>query len=157
MKTGKRFVQVGQTIKKLIEKKKKEYNQSLLNDLISSIDDQCEFWKNVHKVSMKKSFALNDITISDWYQHFKELLEMDEDDEHVPGNEAEINYLEKGLDYVDRPVSKEEIMLTMKTVKNKTSAGPDGIIGELLKNGGDVVVVSLLPLSMHFLIKSISR
>ena len=34
----------------------------------------------------------------------------------------------------NRPISNEEVLLAFRKLKSKTAAGPDGIIGELLKN-----------------------
>ncbi|MCB4781202.1 MAG: hypothetical protein LGB62_08360, partial [Sulfurovum sp.] len=70
-----------------------------------------------------------------WFQHFRALLEkevdFDFDDENaVQDNESSLN----------RPISKEEVLLAFKKLKNKKAAGPDGMIGEMLKNSGTYVI-----------------
>ena len=49
---------------------------------------------------------------------------------------AENNY------YFNRPISKDEVLLALRKIKNRKAAGPDGIIGELLKyvQGNDLIV-----------------
>ena len=70
-----------------------------------------------------------------WFQHFRALLEkeadFDFDDENaVQDNESSLN----------RPISKEEVLLAFRKLKNKKAVGPDGIIGEMLKNSGTYVI-----------------
>ncbi len=42
--------------------------------------------------------------------------------------------------YYDRPVTREEVLLAIQRLKNGKAAGPDGIIGELLKHAGHLAV-----------------
>ena len=64
-----------------------------------------------------------------WFQHFRALLEkevdFDFDDE---------NAVQDSESFLSRPVSKEEVMLAFRKLKNEKAAGPDRIIGEILKN-----------------------
>ena len=42
--------------------------------------------------------------------------------------------------YCDRPITSEEVLLAIQRLKNGKAAGPDGIIGELLKHAGHLAV-----------------
>ena len=97
--------------------------------------NQKDFWESVHKISPKRKSVYNNISLDSWFQHFIALLkkevDFDFDDENaVQDNESSLN----------RPLSKEEILLAFRRLKNKKAAGPDGIIGEMLKNSGTYVI-----------------
>ena len=120
--------------KRLLKRKEKDFHNALLSNLLSTVNDQKQFWANVQKVSHKKKFVGNNISLDEWFRHFKELLEKDcvvtEDDFEDDDTDR----------YFNRPISREEILLAFRKIKNKKAAGPDGIVGELLKNaGGDVI------------------
>ena len=42
---------------------------------------------------------------------------------------------------MDRPITKEEILLALRKNKRGKAPGPDGIIGELLKYSNDHVII----------------
>ena len=128
--------------KKKKKKKKKilkifflKYCDVLLDKLILSVKNQKDFWESVHKISPKRKSVYNNISLDSWFQHFivllKKEVDFDFDDENaVQDNESSLN----------RPLSKEEILLAFRRLKNKKAAGPDGIIGEMLKNSGTYVI-----------------
>jgi hypothetical protein len=130
--------------KNLNKRKRKEYNSSLLNELLTSVNSQKDFWKTVHKISKKKSQPSNDISIQEWFQHFKSILEKDEHDliENCIVEDSEDGEL-------DRPILKEEVLLAIRKLKSSKSAGPDGLIGEFFKNSGELTVDFLVKLFNH--------
>ena len=70
-----------------------------------------------------------------WFQHFRALLEkevdFDFDDENaVQDNESSLS----------RPISKEEVLLVFRKLKNEKAAGPDRIIREILKNSRTFII-----------------
>eukprot|EP00745_Piridium_sociabile_P045820 TRINITY_DN998_c1_g4_i1.p1 TRINITY_DN998_c1_g4~~TRINITY_DN998_c1_g4_i1.p1 ORF type:complete len:378 (+),score=37.26 TRINITY_DN998_c1_g4_i1:85-1134(+) len=67
--------------KNLNKRKKKDYNDSLLTELVNSVKSQKEFWDAVHKISKRKSQPSNDISIQEWFHHFKTVLDTDNDDD----------------------------------------------------------------------------
>ena len=129
-------------MKKKKKKKKKKIEENnlkncdvLLDKLILSVKNQKDFWESVHKISPKRKSVCNNISLDSWFQHFivllKKEVDFDFDDENaVQDNESSLN----------RPLSKEEILLAFRRLKNKKAAGPDGIIGEMLKNSGTYVI-----------------
>ena len=64
-----------------------------------------------------------------WFEHFKALLGkyIDNDSDHLVGGED-------GDDNVNRPISREEVLLALRKIKSRKAAGSDRIIGELLGN-----------------------
>ena len=88
--------------KNLIKRKRSEHNDYLLNELLKTVDNQKEFWSSVKKISAKKSQPSNNISVEQWFQHFKGLLEKD-DIETFESSAVEDDYMEE----LDRPISKE--------------------------------------------------
>ena len=119
--------------KHLLKRKRKDFNKALLEQLLASTNNQKKFWENVHDLSFRKRYVVNDITLDDWFDHFKSLLDKDNNLE----NEMEVEDIDC---YFNRPITKEEVLLSLRRIKKKKAAGPDGIIGEMLKYAGDDVV-----------------
>ena len=119
--------------KKLLQKKRIDYNKSLVSKLINSVHDQNNFWSNVHKILPKASHGFSNISVDTWHQHFKDLLEKDVEND-------EDSDIINTTSCLDNPISKEEVEFAIRKLKNGKSAGPDGLIGELFKYGGRNVV-----------------
>ena len=102
-----KFVVARREYKNLLKRKKKEYNDAMLDKLKTSVTDQREFWSTVNKISFKRKQQRNNITIDRWFQHFKSLLEMDISDEIC---DEDVNDDECNV-YMNRPISREEVLL----------------------------------------------
>ena len=127
------FCKARREYKNMLKRKKRFYNSALLDELVTSIKDQKEFWENVHKLSFKRKQVSNNISVDTWFQHFRSLLEKEVNTEHAIENEDIDSYF-------NRPISKEEVLVALRKLKNRKAAGPDGIIGELLKNSGSQIL-----------------
>ena len=95
---------------------------------------QKDFWETVHRISFKRKSVYNNVSVDSWFQHFRALLEKDVDfdfDDEV---------FEDSESFLNRPISKEGVLLALRKLKNKKAAGPDGIIGKMLKNSGNYVL-----------------
>jgi hypothetical protein len=117
--------------KHLLKRKQKEFNTLLLDKLVSSVSCQKDFWEAVRKVSFKRKQPKNNIAIDVWFQHFRTLLQPDVFG--LPNEEVIYEDIDNSM---NRPISKEEVLLALRKLKNRKAAGPDGIIGELFKNFG---------------------
>ena len=63
---------------------------------------------------------------------------------------------EGDMDLINEPITKDEVTRALISLKNGKVPGPDGIIGEMLKNASDVVLDSFLGglyYSIKYLIK----
>ena len=61
---------------------------------------------------------------------------------NVHSNDEIAFVVEDGESFLNRPISKEEVLLALRKLKyKKKTAGPDGIIGEFLKNSGCDVII----------------
>ena len=122
--------------KNLLYRKKKTFNEDICNKLIDSISDQKSFWDVVHNALPNRQFVNNQISLEQWYSHFKDLLEKEQESNDSVLEENEFN----NNDYLDRPISKEEVLFAIKKIKLKKASGPDEIIGELIKYSPELSV-----------------
>ena len=124
--------------KHLLNRKKKETKEALLQKLLNSTHNQQQFWETVRKIAPKKTNVHNDITVDDWFLHFKSVLDKENDITYT--SDTENFEFEQYDSWFDQPISKQEVLDALKKVKNSKAAGPDGIIGELLKYSDNTVV-----------------
>ena len=121
--------------KHLLKRKEKDFHDALLNRLETSISNQKEFWGEIRRTSFRKRQPRNSISIETWFNHFKSLLEKEIIDEDISNSDNdEID------EYMNRPISREEVIFAFQKLKNRKSAGPDSIISELYKHSCDQVV-----------------
>lgn len=131
--TRKTFCIARREYKHLLKRKEKDFNRNALDKILASVNNQKQFWENMRKVSCKKKIVNNNISVDAWFQHFKNLFDKGiQNDDEMDGGDTDC--------YFNRPISKEEILLAFRKIKTRKAAGPDGIIGELLKNAGECVV-----------------
>ena len=116
--------------KYVLKRKRKQFNESLLNELLSSVKSQKQFWDTVRRVSNKRGQPANSISSETWFKHFKDLLTK-ETHSVLPVN---LNESEDETSNLNRPISEEEVSLAIRKIKNRKASGPDGIIGEILKH-----------------------
>ena len=129
--------------KNLVNKKRRDHNDKLYAELLESVNDQRAFWKTVNKMGGRKIKQKNNISLQKWHDHFKSILDQQEDIEDVENlnsNSAE------NIDTLDDPISREEVLKAIHKLRCKKAAGTDGIIAELFKVARDEVVEILVKL-----------
>lgn len=131
--------------KNMISMKKLAYNNQLYHQIESSIGDQKDFWKNVRTV-LRKDYSKNTITTEEWYDHFKNLLDIHDSSGTDTQEECVAHVHDDSLEYLDRPISKQDVISAIKKLKNAKAAGPDGFIGEIYKGLENVAVDFLVNL-----------
>ena len=128
--------------KQLIRRKKKMHDKAVLNELVASVKSQKQFWQSLQKISRKRSQPVNNITMDEWFNHFKKVL----DTEMVDEQQDDIFDTDDNEPLLDRPISREEVLLAVRKLKSCKAAGPDDVIGELFKYSGNVVIDFLVQL-----------
>ena len=124
------FCKCRREYKYLLQRKKKEFNEKTINMLVDSIDNQQSFWDTLYKICPKKSSIRNNLKIEDWHRHFKTLLEKED---LLAGQDSEEGWEDVDNQSFNRPISIDEVLLALRKLKPKKAAGPDQIIGEILK------------------------
>ena len=124
--------------KQLLQKKKrkKNFNENVSNNLMQSFSDQQAFWQNMRKISKNKYQPYNSISEQDWFNHFRKVLEQDNQDQD---SDDDFENCVSDVCY-NKPITRGEVLLASQRLKNSKAAGPDGIIGELFKHAGHLAV-----------------
>ena len=132
---------------RLKERKKNEYNKSVINKLMMAVDSQKEFWETLKSIAPKRTATKNSIDQETWFNYFKGLLDKDD---ILSGTFDESDFAEDGsdLDY-NRPISQEEVTLALKKLKPRKAAGPDMIISEMLKCANKEIAPFFVELFNH--------
>ena len=102
------FVKARREYKNMLKRKKKQFNDNLLERLISSINNQKDFWNCMNKISYKKRQPWNNISMDVWFQHFKCLLDKDLPNENSSHNDNVLPEIDN--EFLDRPISHDEVL-----------------------------------------------
>ena len=85
---------------------------------------------------------VNCITLNEWYNHFKSVLEgtneSSDDESESENEEAGSENAERVVEddengFMNGPISKEEVLRVIHSIKTGKAPGPDGVIGEVFK------------------------
>ncbi len=149
--------------RKSFYKKLKETESKFKNDILQRLSDlkdkdSAEYWRLLN--SLRKE-PINDpadnVEPARWLSHFKSLLKVSENADNLYKDDLVIaENLHKRHTQLDYDISEDEIIKAIRSLKKKKSAGPDGIINEMLKVGYRTIIKPLQKLlqlvfdSKHF-------
>ena len=121
-------------LNKLIRKKYRQFRNKLITELSESVNSSNDFWKTVKNIKKKDLFdPSSNIQSKEWFEYFKNLMNTTYDNnfDNIMCNDSNfLNYCNKNLNV---KITEEEVLLAMKSLKNKKSCGSDGITNEMLK------------------------
>ena len=139
-------------IQTLTEEKEKDFYNILLDKLISSVKNQKDFGNLYIRCHPKQSppviIFLWIVALNILERYLKKEVDFDFDDE---------NAVQDSESFLSRPVSKEEVMLAFRKLKNEKAAGPDGITGEMLKNSANHEFFQLNGLNLSYERRSLRK
>ncbi len=123
----------------LIERDKKENKIAKIIALENK--DPKQFWAHIKRLTKKRSNKCS-ISASKWYNYFRGLLNVNP--EII--DQSFLDYVKCSLPTIEansqidedlnEKISKEEVVKTVKSLKNAKAAGPDRITNEMIKNAG---------------------
>ena len=143
------YVSERKEYKQQLARKKTKFDRERIARLKQSINDPKLFWQTIRSVNRKVTIY-NDITKEQWYEKKKiqmlnisaladTLTQADETADAERDEEmAEVLFNEA--------ISKQEVVASIGKLKSGKSAGPDKIIGEMLKHANEVVTDFLVKL-----------
>ena len=116
--------------------------------------DPSKYWSLLKTLRNESKSDTDPIKPDEWIDHFKSLL-------HVPTSEKdqfqtlldETECLLKNNIVLDSQFTENEILSSIKCIKNRKSPGPDGILNEMLKTGRFMLLKSITKL-MQFVFDS---
>ena len=125
---------------KMIKTKKREYEEKRLQNLKESAKDSKLFWSTIRQVNRKRIIS-NEISIQQWYDHFHDVFNVEEGNFET-NEENVIDDTDEHL--FNENITAEEVINGIKKLKSGKSAGPDKIIGEMLKCANNSVIEYLV-------------
>ena len=118
--------------KKITPLKRSLYEKQKKSELINSSRNPKEYWKNIKRNCNKKSSRENAINSDTWFNYFKNLLKFDVPDAH----EQVLYNITQNNDCIDldRQITDDEVIASIKSIHSNLSPGPDGICIEMIKS-----------------------
>ena len=111
---------------KLVRNKKRQYKQSIINEMKNNANkDQKSFWKLFKKLDNFKTNSAKYVSHSNFYNHFKSIL-----NSNRPVNIPPDNHEEGKLDY---EFTTEELKKGCSILKNGKATGMDNLSNEMIK------------------------
>ena len=142
------YVSERKEYKQLLARKKTEFDRARIARLKQSINDPKLFWQTIRSVNRKVTIY-NDITKEQWYEHFFRVFNTSAlaDTLTQAGEIADAETDEEMPEVLfNEAISKQEVVASIGKLKSGKSAGPDKIIGEMLKHANEVVIDFLVKL-----------
>ena len=142
--------------RKLCKKKQFEIKQSNRDKVELNVNKPKMFWKNLKRLCLP-SQNTSDISVSQWFEHFKTLLNpdtcinkefMEEVDHFIhTSHNVELNeYTTPELNLLNSTISRQEIEESIKTFAIGKSSGVDGISLEMIKASTNFIMPYILSL-----------
>lgn len=144
---------------------RKKYNSTIKkakgifkNNLVSKLNDEFNkdpstMWKTLKELkSMGEPIKSNNHNINPlkWINHLEKLIGMEtkvtEERKQIISNEKQQIQKSEYNSYLDRPITKKEIMKECRSLKNKKSPGNDNITNEIIKAsiGSTIEIITTL-------------
>uniref|UniRef100_T1IMQ2 Reverse transcriptase domain-containing protein n=1 Tax=Strigamia maritima TaxID=126957 RepID=T1IMQ2_STRMM len=126
------YTRAKKNLRRLYQSKKKEREQKIWYT-ISTCKNTTKFWVEVKKFKQKKARKGQDIPLDEWKDHFMRVLN---------GRHSRVSanlYVEvdrmisKQHKFLDRDFEDSEFRKTIRQLKKRKAAGPDGIINEFYR------------------------
>ena len=128
------------------KQKRIDYYKGKQEEIENSISDSKRFWSKLKSLN-KFTVARNNIDMDDWYEHFSNLFKNENENEdntydYVDEIKITTTYdpnVTVTEEMLDSPISREEILNSIKCLKPNKSPGMDDRIPEMIKNSADII------------------
>lgn len=116
---------------KLMRRKKTEWLNNFMTELERNNKDGRKLFQYVRRQGSTKRIT-PEIEKQKWESHFKKLYATERSQEYL-GNHQTV----ESPSIQEDPPTPEELKYIIKGLKTNKAAGPDGVVNELIRNGGD--------------------
>lgn len=140
----KEYVQVSREYRRMIKDKKKQFRRNKAESLASNVKNASTFWKELKSLGCEQKASISDnISVNDWFEHFKCVFSNDESDEQNDNQSFDNNIFDEPDHTLNQEITEEEVRNAVKNLKSGKSCGTDEIVSEMLKAGGHDVICFL--------------
>ena len=132
--------------KSCCDTKKYTYNDKQLNDLVENTNNPKSFWKKLKHLTAK-SRQVNSLSVDDMESHFKTLFKSEIESEETVDIEFELENVNDIEDYIfNSDITDEEIVNSIKSLKESKSPGPDTLPPGIFIHSYEVILPLLTQL-----------
>jgi len=112
--------------------------------LAANLNNPSTFWKELRNMGCRKESKANssNTDINEWYDHFKDLFANNDTDDNVQ-DASQSDNSEESYHFLNEEITELEVQKAIKKLKCGKVCGLDGITAEMLKAGGQDVVLFL--------------
>ena len=113
----------------------------LLALLAANLNNPSTFWKELRNMGCGKHSKANSSNsdINEWYNHFKDHFENNDTDE----NASQFDNSEESEHFLKEEITELEVQKAITKLKCRKACRLDGVTAEMLKSGGQDVVLFL--------------
>lgn len=129
----------------LRRKKKSEFDNERIKKLKASMNDSKLFWKTIKTVN-KRKIVYNEISSAQWYIHFLSVFDTVGNAAHEDDDDCSTTEEHCFEPLFNDAINKDEVLDGIQHLKSGKSSGLDKVIGEMLKNGNQLMVEFLVSL-----------
>ena len=124
----------------MLREKKRLFSQQTAEKLGGSINNSTVFWNSLRKLGLKsRSVVSENINTQKWFEHFQKVFSFNENyNDDQPNTENDRNEEEQHV--LDQVITFEEVENAVKRIQCGKACGIDGIVGEMLKSGGELTI-----------------
>ena len=140
----KEYVEARKRYKYLLKAKKQSFRGEKTTLLAANLNNPSTFWKELRNMGCGKQSKANssNIDINEWYDHFKNLFANNDIDDNVQ-DASQFDNSEESDHFLNEEITELEVQKAIKKLKCGKACGLDGITAEMLKAGGQEVVLFL--------------
>ena len=140
----KEYVEARKRYRYLLKAKKQSFRREKTTLLAANLNNPSTFWKELRNMGCgKQSKASSSNTdINDWYDHFKDIFTNNDTDDNVQ-DASQFDNSEESDHFLNEENTELEVEKAIKKLKCGKACGLDGITAEMLKAGGQDVVLFL--------------
>ena len=140
----KEYVEARKRYRYLLKAKKQSFRREKTTLLAANLNNPSTFWKELRNMGCGKQSKANssNTDINNWYDHFKVLFANNDTDDIVQ-DASQFDNSEESDHFLNEEITELEVQKAIKKLKCGKACGLDGITAEMLKAGGQDVVLFL--------------
>ena len=140
----KKYVEARKRYRYLLKAKKQSFRREKTTLLAANLNNPSTLWKELRNMGCGKQSKTKSsiIDINEWYDHFKDLFANNDIDDNVQ-DASQFDNSEESDHFLNEEITELEVQKAIKKLKCGKACGLDGITAEMLKAGGQDVVLFL--------------
>ena len=143
----KEYADSNKRYRRMTRVKKQEFKRKKAAFLATNLKNASVFWKELKSLGGKKRSSVSDkIDISEWYDHFKSILGHTFNETADQSNNQENDLAEDADHFLNQEITADEVQKAVTNLKPGKACGLDNVLADMLKAGGQEVILFMTKL-----------